>query len=221
MIHGFFQFSRSWYLSLFTFSFSFTQLSARTSKSTFRQVLFFFLLLLFSTITWSGRLVVWPRLGDLFVSQNPKEFYASHFFGRILCCAYYYYYYFTPWEFLTSALADGFSLDSKSPQVSRTFLGILANLKNAVVWIVSIRPLVSKSPSPFTKPLVTVPRATITIGITVTFMFHCFFNSQARFENLSYFSLSLNLTLWSAGTIQQVFFFLFFFLFFFFFFCWL
>ena len=62
--------------------------------------------------------------------------------------------------------------DNKSPQVSRTLLSIQANLSNALVWIVSTRSLISKSSSPFTKPLVTVPRAPITIGITVTFMFH-------------------------------------------------
>ena len=64
--------------------------------------------------------------------------------------------------------------DSKSPQVSRTF-NIVADLNNAVVWIVSIRPLIFKSSIPFTNPLVTVPRASITIGITVTFMFHSLF----------------------------------------------
>ena len=33
-------------------------------------------------------LVVWPGLGDLFVSQNPREFCASHSLGRILFSAY-------------------------------------------------------------------------------------------------------------------------------------
>ena len=61
--------------------------------------------------------------------------------------------------------------DSKSPQVSRTLLNILADLNN-VVWMVSTRPLISKSSSPCINPLVTVPRAPITIGITVTFMFY-------------------------------------------------
>ena len=64
--------------------------------------------------------------------------------------------------------------DNKSLQVSRTLLSILADLSNAVVWIVSTHPLISKSSSPFTNPLVTVPRAPVTIGITVTFMFHSF-----------------------------------------------
>ena len=61
--------------------------------------------------------------------------------------------------------------DSKSPQFSRTLLGILAVLNNIVVSMVSTRPQTSKSFSPFSNPLVTVP---ITIGIIVTFMFHSF-----------------------------------------------
>ena len=64
--------------------------------------------------------------------------------------------------------------DSKSPEVSRTLLSILADFDNAVVWIVSTPPLISKSSSPCNNALVTVPSASITIGITVTFMFHSF-----------------------------------------------
>ena len=90
--------------------------------------------------------------------------------------------------------------DSKSPHVSRTLLCILTDLNNAGVWMVSTRPLISKSSSPRTNPLVIVPRALITIGIIVTFMFHSFFSSLARSRYLSFFSLSFNLTLWSAGT---------------------
>ena len=61
---------------------------------------------------------------------------------------------------------------SKSPRVFRTLLSILANLSNAVVWMVSIRPLISKSSSSSNNPSVTVPSAPIAISITVTFMFH-------------------------------------------------
>ena len=93
--------------------------------------------------------------------------------------------------------------DCKSPQISRSFLSILANLNNAVVWMVSTHPLISKSSSPYTNPFVTVPSATITIGVTVTFTFHRFFSSQARLKYLSVFSLSFNFTLWSAGTEYQ------------------
>ena len=60
--------------------------------------------------------------------------------------------------------------DSKSTQVSRNLLSILAVLNNAVVWMVSTRPPTSKSSSPFNNPLVTIPKAPITIGIIVTFM---------------------------------------------------
>ena len=62
--------------------------------------------------------------------------------------------------------------DSKSPQVSWTLLSILAVLNSAVVWMVSIRPPTSKSSSPFNNPLVTVPKAPLTIGTIVSFMFH-------------------------------------------------
>ena len=61
--------------------------------------------------------------------------------------------------------------DSQSPQVSRTLLSILADLNSAVVWIVSTHPLISKSSSSFIKLLVTVPSASTTNGITVTFYF--------------------------------------------------
>ena len=100
--------------------------------------------------------------------------------------------------------------DSKSPQVSRTLLSILAILNNAVVWMVSTRPPTSKSASPFNNPLVTVPKAPIAIGIIVTFMFHSFFNSLARSRYLSFFSHSFSFILRSAGTakstILQIFF---------------
>ena len=93
--------------------------------------------------------------------------------------------------------------DSKSPQVSRTHLSILAVLSNAVVWIVSTRPLTSKSSRPFNNPLVTVPNAPITSGTIVTFMFHSFFNYLARSRYLSFFSLSFRFILWSAGTAKS------------------
>ena len=103
--------------------------------------------------------------------------------------------------------------DSKSPQVSRTRLRVLAVLSNAVVWIVSTRPPTSKSSRPFNNPLVIVPKAPITIGTIVTFMFHSFFNSLARSRYLSFFSLSFRFIVWSAGTakstiLQILFFFL-------------
>ena len=88
--------------------------------------------------------------------------------------------------------------DSKSPQVSRTLLSIMAVLNNVVAWRVSTRPPTSKSSSPFNKPLVTVPLAPITIGIIVTFMFHSFFNFLARSRYLSF-----SFILWSAETAKS------------------
>ena len=103
--------------------------------------------------------------------------------------------------------------DSKSPQVSRTLLSILAVFNNAVVWMVSTRPPTSKSSRPFNNLLVTVPKAPITIGMIVTFMFHSFFNSVARSRYSSLFSHSFSFILWSAvtakSTILQIFFFVF------------
>ena len=90
--------------------------------------------------------------------------------------------------------------DSKSPQVSRILLNILAVLNNAVVWLVSTRQPTPKSSSPFDNPLVTVPKVSITIGIIVTCMFHSFFNSIARSRYLSFFSNSFSFILWLAGT---------------------
>ena len=67
--------------------------------------------------------------------------------------------------------------DSKSPQISTTLLSIQADLNNAAVWIISTRPLISKSSSLCTIIFVTVSSILITIGITVTIMFYSIFSS--------------------------------------------
>ena len=104
--------------------------------------------------------------------------------------------------------------DGKSPQVFRTLLSILTDMNNAVVWIISTHPVISKSFCPCTNTFVTVPRAHITICIIITFMFHSFFNSLARSKSLSLFSHSFNFIPWSTGTAKstslQVLFFFFF-----------
>ena len=83
-------------------------------------------------------------------------------------------------EIFTSGFADGLLLKSEWQQVSQvtwTLLSILVDLSNDVVWN---RLLISNSSSSLTKLLRTVPSATITIGITITFRFYSFLSSQAR-----------------------------------------
>ena len=88
--------------------------------------------------------------------------------------------------------------DSKSPQVSNTLLSILVK---AAVWMVSTRPLISKSSSPFTNSSEIVLRAPITVGITITFTFNSFFfSSQVKSMYLSLFTLSFNLSLFREAT---------------------
>ena len=72
--------------------------------------------------------------------------------------------------------------DSESLQVSRTLLSILVDLNDTVVWIASSSSFISNSSSPFINPLVTVPRATITTGVNVTFKFHSFFQFPNKVE---------------------------------------
>ena len=77
--------------------------------------------------------------------------------------------------------------------------------------MVSTCPLISKSSSLFTKPLGFVSSTPLTIGITITFIIHCFLSSLARSNYLFLFLLSFIFTLLSARmakfTIQQVLFF--------------
>ena len=89
--------------------------------------------------------------------------------------------------------------DNKSPQIYRNLLSILADLINAVYGMVSSRPVISKSSNLFTNFSLTIPRAPITIGIIVPFMFHSFFYFIAMPKYLSFFSLSFNFTLRLAG----------------------
>ena len=101
--------------------------------------------------------------------------------------------------------------DNKSLQVSRNLLRILADINNAVVWIVITRPLTPKSFCLCINSLVIVPSAPIIIGITVNVMLHSFFFFQFSSKNWVVVSLFFSFTQWSAGTvkstIQQVLFF--------------
>ena len=93
--------------------------------------------------------------------------------------------------------------DTKSAQVSRTFLIMLTNLKNSVVWMVSAHPSISNSSNSLINSLGINLSAQITIGITVTFMFHSFFSSLAKFKYFFFFLFSLIFTLWPAGMVES------------------
>ena len=82
--------------------------------------------------------------------------------------------------------------ESKTLQVIRTLLSILTDLNNAVVSTVSTEPLISMSSNLFVNTLQIIPSAPITVGITVTFTFYCYFSSQAKSRYLSLFSRFFN-----------------------------
>ena len=151
---------------------------------------------LFSSCLWQRGLISRPVLGHPYLStENSREFH------WMLCIIFLlresfsrqFYLMFFHWSLS----------DRMSPRVTRTLLSILTVLNNAMVWMFSTRPPISKSTSPFNNPLVTVPKAPITIDIIVTFMFHSFFNSRARSSYLSFFSHSFSFILWSAETAKS------------------
>ena len=105
-------------------------------------------------------------------------------------CYLDFYYYHSLWVFPTSVSWWSFTGVSKSPHVYRNLLNILTDLNNAVVWMISKRPLISSSSSPLTKPLHTNYN-----WCHRPFYVLLPFSTLAR----SLFSLSLSLTLRSDG----------------------
>ena len=79
---------------------------------------------------------------------------------------------------------------------------MLTDLNNAIVWMVTTRPFISKSFTPCTKPLVTVPSAPTSIIFTVIVTFHIFFSSLARSMYLSLFSISFSF-FFSFGQLER------------------
>ena len=85
-------------------------------------------------------------------------------------------------------LGEDLPMKSERQRVSSSFLDFVkySDFNNSVVGIVSILFLISASLSRF---LVAVPTATLTAGITVTFLCHCFLCPSARSNYLSIFLL--------------------------------
>ena len=121
------------------------------------------------------------------VPKAPITIFAYHMINSFYYYYHCYYYYFTLLRVFHTSVSRWFLIGVwvtasliKSPELS-----IPDDLNNALVWIVSTLPPFSNFSSPFTNFLVTVPSAPITMSITVTFMFNCFFSSLARSRYLS------------------------------------
>ena len=116
--------------------------------------------------------------------------------------------------------------DSKFLQVSMTLLGILADLNDVLVWMVSAYPLIFNSSSPLTKLLGTVPTVPITIGTTATFMFHVhvfYFSGKIQVVVSLFIFFDIHSVVLQDGTsdykASSLFIYLFIYLFIFFFYC--
>ena len=125
--------------------------------------------------------------------SEPQRILRVLFLWQILICVYticllsrigypFYSDYNTPGEFFTPA--DDFLLESVWRQVSSSIQNSFqysAHHNNSVIWMVSIRYLISNSSSPLFKPLGTFPSSPIISAITVTYMFHHFLSSLIGF----------------------------------------
>ena len=89
--------------------------------------------------------------------------------------------------------------DSKSSHFYRTLLSFLVDLNNSVVSKLSNLSSISSTFCLISKPLGTVPSASVTTGVTVTLMFLIFFSSLASSKYLSIFSLFLIYSLFSLS----------------------
>ena len=173
---------------------SFFYLLARSKYLSFFSHSFSFILWLSGTAKSTIIIII------IIINNNNYHYY-------YYCYYYYYYYLLISFSHQLTLMVFHRSLsDINSPQVSRTLFSILADLKNVIVCMVFTCPAISKSSSPFINDFVTVPEASITIGINVTFMFHSFFNSLEGRGIYPFFSPSFNFTQWSAVTASPQFF---------------
>ena len=113
---------------------------------------------------------------------------------------------FTPWEFFTSALANGLSLEFKWQQISSS-LQDSSQYSGHSQQYYSLDGLHSSAnfqvPSSFNSTLVTVPNAPITIDVIVTFMFHSFFQLPSKVEGGTYPSFHFLFVLFCGQPGQQ------------------
>ena len=75
---------------------------------------------------------------------------------------------------------------TKSPQISRTLLSILAEFSRAVVHMIAILPLISRSTIPLYQTFEDRFKAHQIIGITVIVIFYSFFQSSDKIQVFVY-----------------------------------
>ena len=104
------------------------------------------------------------------------------------------------YEFFTQVVTGGFHWnpnDSKSTQLSKTLLNILANLRRILVSMASILPLISSSQF-FSRFFGIFTRFSALIDITVTFMFHKdFYLSSKDQVFIQFFCFTFTLISWN------------------------
>ena len=91
--------------------------------------------------------------------------------------------------------------ECKSSQASRTLHSILADLNNAIVWIVSSRFLISKSSSLSTNPLVTVPTHQLQM-LSPSLSFSIDFSILLQSPGI-HLSFRFSFTLWLSKTLKS------------------
>ena len=145
------------------------------------------------------------------------KFSVGHLFKPLVSSLIFHYCYFwlfrgfhfsVSWWFLTGIWVTASFL--------RTLLSILADLNKAVVWKVTICPLISNTFSPFISPLQTVPSTLITISLSVIFMCHRFhFSGKGMVLNFLFAFFQFHLVVSREGKVHYSVGFLFFLTFFF------
>ena len=132
-----------------------------------------------SFLMWDFAFLLLKIFIQLFFFSFLFLFFFLVIFVLIILVYYYYYYYYLLIESFShqrKLMVFHWRLsDSKSLQVSRNLLSILTVFNNAVVLIVSTRPPTFKSSSPSSNPLVTVPKAPITIGMIYLFIYYYYY----------------------------------------------
>ena len=119
----------------------------------------------------------------------------SGLFPQVVLSFFFFFSYclfYTSWWFPLESWVTASPLKSPGLFIVFWLISIIFTqpLRSGRIWhkviflsrvpMVSTPPLISKSTNPCTNPLVTVPNAPITIGITFTFMFHSFYQFSSK-----------------------------------------